>query len=156
MQDAIELFPGDSPLLEGSLWLLTFAAIAILAMCLGATLVGKARLTKWRVLPLLVVFGLDGIFLVHRHIGPWRALQLRLIAFEEVALRVRTACKQDHRSTVDFLDNEYGTSQFWFSPEHEPVRLFLRPLERNFVAVDFGHGATAVFNHTWMYTVYSD
>ena len=95
-------------------------------------------------------------FVVKRHTGPWRAFQKKLVAFEAEAQGILQRCDHNRECAVYELDRRYESTTFQFTPEHRPVRLYLRSGEPPLVGVDFGGGANAVFDSTWMITTHLD
>lgn len=155
MKDPRDFFPGDPPFGE---WLVVFCAIcgAVAGVVFMARTLrrgdGNARLGVASI-ALLLPFAW---FLVARHSGPWRALQTKLVTFEAAARAALRGCKSNCDCAIRRLDESYGSTLFQFTPEYRPVRLIVRCRSDRPVAVDFGGGATAVFDPGSMITVYSD
>lgn len=156
MKDARAFFPGDPPAVEWMVGLLAVGALGALLVLVVALLCRRAKLAAFSTM--IMFFGaLPAAYLLYvRHTGPWARLQSKLVSFEQEAQTVLGSCNQDFGCTVTHFDDKYGTTTFQFDPEYEPVRLYFRNDRTLRVAVDFGKGATAVFDSFWMLTVYSD
>jgi len=156
LKDPIEFFPGDPPWGEYLIKLLVITAslsFAALLLALAANQRGVAR--KLGVTTLVVLTPIAW-FVTERHTGPWKAFQIKLVDFEGKARQALQRCNQNYDCASDYLDTTYGTTTFQFTSNHRPVRLFIRRRGDRLAVVDFGHGANAVFDSTWMLTVYSD
>ena len=155
VRDPYEYFPGDPPIPELSVWIAAWLLGIAVGLWIVARLVGLrvlARVVGWGSIVAAAALLVSALPIVGRSLGNWGRLKSQLRGRHGDVLAC-AECSWPSRHD----DTGPARWQFHFTPEHQPVRLFVRRTSPEpEILVDFGHGSVALFDLDTMVVLYSD